>query len=693
MLTLARALSSLACLALVSCSTLPAGSKYTLTKIGRDMRLYEPRLVLETEDQTDNLDKVDPTGNWGITLNGGFIPYLESINRPEVVLFVRVLIRTHDSAEPSLLWESVHLNSEVDGQNMVLNKRSYLPREDIPILPPIVYSGEDVIVQIRLIEVDTEDNARINELINAASTAVTAFQPVSAGAVTVVGTVLKSLTSMNSDDIEFAYDFALSTSSSPFQSTAIVDDGGEPREVDLVLQPRVGTYVVFKTEHGDRFDIPSTYVGTAVHGIRYGVSEVLRLATLDTFNWILRDGWMWIWSDDETKRRDRPDLYRWLMGDPFDIDDDSTVEQTFHPEQRYLESPEWLDNWFELSGTRVAYAWNRSDNPADGRLTDPFRDQAFMVFSIVEADTGVDVAMLRKRAEEQKLIDGLALNTGQLSPAEVKSVAESLADSLVGYSAERDARKAFLDATSGTQSAAEIAAARDAAVADLDRRIEQSEDGSAEEQALQRAKAFIEGRAEKLGANLGSDLILVWSRDGAGKTELEIGADALDGIFSLAYRKIGDQHWSKLGLGLIGKTVLGESARPDLSTPNGLGSVGLELLITELKDGGRSRVERFWVGDEPALTSVELAGTGKSVKGNDLPTAGSVDIDFKGSPTAFGLLLLTDANGEVFELEVDFANKTARNEYGVDIKGVQHAELELVDDAFFAEFDRSALEI
>ncbi|QDU65018.1 hypothetical protein [Engelhardtia mirabilis] len=693
MMTSARVCSLFLCLAAASCSTLPAGSKYTLSKVGRDMRLYEPRLVLETEDQTDNLDKVDPTGNWGITLNGGFIPYLESVNRPEVVLFVRCLIRPNDDAEPSVLWESVHLDSEADGQNMVLNKRSYLPREDIPILPPIVYSGEDVIVQIRLIEIDSEDNARVNELISAASTAAATFQPVSAGAVTVVGTVLKALTSMNSDDIEFAYDFAVSTSSKPFTSTTIVDEADMPRDIDLVLQPRVGTYVVLKSEHRDRFDIPSTYVGTAIHGIRYGIAEVLRLGTLDIFNWMLRDGWCAVSDRKGTKRRDRPDLYRWLMGYPFDIDNDSTAEHTFDPQERYLTNANWQDTWFELVGSRIEYAWNPSKNSDGPHLTSPFRDQAFLVFSIVEADQGVDVAMLRQRAAEQDLIEGLALNTGQLSADAVRSAAGSVTDSLVAYSSEREARKGFLEATGGEQTPAEIARARDAALSELDQRLEDEELSDTERQALERAKQFVIARAEKLGAVVDGEFVLRWSRSQSGATELEIGADDLDGTISLAYRKLGDQYWSSLALGLITKTVLGHSARPDFTAINQLGTTGFEMLISEKKDGGRSRVERFWVGAEPALKSVSSVGTGATVIGADLAAGDRVDVDFDGAPTALGKLLLTDENGTVFELVVDFANRRATNEYTVDIQGVRQAQLELVKDPFYAGFDLDKLRL
>lgn len=64
------------------CTTLSAGKKYTLAKVDRKRFLVEPNRVLETEGQTDDFDKVNPAGNFGIVINSGYIPYLQSIKRP-----------------------------------------------------------------------------------------------------------------------------------------------------------------------------------------------------------------------------------------------------------------------------------------------------------------------------------------------------------------------------------------------------------------------------------------------------------------------------------------------------------------------------------------------------------------------------------------------------------------------------------
>lgn len=91
--------------ALAACSTLSAGRKYTLVKMDRKAGLVEARSILDP-DVGDDLDKriggpattpsdlASTTNNLlRITLNGGYIRYLQSFNRPEVVIFARTRVQ------------------------------------------------------------------------------------------------------------------------------------------------------------------------------------------------------------------------------------------------------------------------------------------------------------------------------------------------------------------------------------------------------------------------------------------------------------------------------------------------------------------------------------------------------------------------------------------------------------------------
>ena len=78
-------------------------------------------------------------------------------------------------------------------------------------------------------------------------------------------------------------------------------------KVDMLLSPRIARYVIIKTEHEDRLNLPSTYWGFVGEGLRYTVSEVLRFGTLNLLNWPC---WKKYAPEDPYKWLTRSAIYR-----------------------------------------------------------------------------------------------------------------------------------------------------------------------------------------------------------------------------------------------------------------------------------------------------------------------------------------------------------------------------------------------
>jgi hypothetical protein len=326
---------------LSACATNTGGRHYTLAKVDRYSSLVPARSLLDEEEGDaigDGLDEL-VDGYFGITLDSGYIRYLQSIVQPEIAIFSKVAVRKPEEVgeDAGFVFQNVYLASESDGSNMELYKDSSFPRSDIEILPPFEYNGEIITVQLRVIEVDSDDNERVKHLIKLISLAATTAAvglPESAAAISVFQSVLTFLTENNSDDIEFAYDFQLSSASNDL----VVERNYLE---DMVLQPRLGTYVVIKTEHPDRVRMPDSLLGLLGESALWVVSKVVKVATLNLFNWT-------IFGEPQGDRYNR------LFGRPFTIETGS------------WQLPEATDGWF------IA---NRSYVGADGYSLNPFSSE------------------------------------------------------------------------------------------------------------------------------------------------------------------------------------------------------------------------------------------------------------------------------------------------------------------------------
>ena len=285
---------------LCSCAPLSSGAKYTFARVAMDQTLAPVKGPLEANGDQEHNPKI--VENMGIVLNGGYLRYLTAIGRPEVVIFAKVKVREPDEPEESLVWEKIYLLSEDASNQMVLNKDSFLPRLDIPILPGIKYQDQEVYVSLRIVELDQADNERVKALVSTAAAAGSVFRPDAAVGVSVLQAVMNFITGMNADDIEFQFDFAIVPNERQVNSGKAWSSSGKS---DLVLQPRVGKYVLVKTEHRMRENLPSNTLEMVPLSIRYTLGMALRYATLGIVNWR-------VWERFGTDRED--DFYQRIVG-------------------------------------------------------------------------------------------------------------------------------------------------------------------------------------------------------------------------------------------------------------------------------------------------------------------------------------------------------------------------------------------
>lgn len=386
----------------VGCDTLASGRKYTLTKVASDASLVPAHEKIDPG--TSRLEKVP--SNLSVVLKDGFIRYLESIGRPEVAVFSRVKIRSPQDPEEALVWEEIFLMSEDPDDQMVLNQDSFLPRKDIPLLPAIAYNGKDEIyVSLRIVELDQNDNENLRSLVNSAATVAATLRPDVAVGASTFQTVLTFLTKNNPDDIEFQFDFALI----PGCDESVIEVHG--REQYMVLPPRVGRYVVVKTEHQHRLVYPNGYFDAAHEGLRYGLGSLLKLATLGFFNWGI---WVPLAGADP-----EDDFYMKLFGRPFATDGGS------------WRLPQWQDGKlvFPWSGGEIGVQ-NDSLVYRETNAGQLFLDQGYLVLAIIDSKEGIDVEKLRLANEAKESIDSI-VSTGQPTPDEFRDALQELSDGLL----------------------------------------------------------------------------------------------------------------------------------------------------------------------------------------------------------------------------------------------------------------------
>lgn len=426
-----------------SCAAHTAGRKYTVAKVNSDRRsLVEAKSVLPARD--DGYDRrIDHDEYIGLTLNGGFLRFLNDAERPEVAIFARVRITPPDAPDETHVVEGVYLHSEQD-DDVQMEGNSFFPRLDIPLMPGLKYEGQDIQVQLRVIEIDGDDRERVKTLINSAASAAAIFAPESASTISVFQTVLSFLNEQNRDDIEFQFDFGLSESKQTMVHQWQPDRDAAPLEdhYDLVFQPRVATYVVIKTEQPERLDISGNYFDVAHSGLRYTAAQLLKVGTLGLFNWS-------IWSNLLNADRE-DDFYLAVMGRPFGIPRSSWVLPKWHTGQLSVQQhgQGMFGKLFELH----ALSLENNELVATPGLFEPcdpisarsgpkplFADQSYMIISVTKPERGVDLTKLRTLEAWKRTLE---FETKQLSTEEFAAQVGEISDALIAVAKKRAGKKA-----------------------------------------------------------------------------------------------------------------------------------------------------------------------------------------------------------------------------------------------------------
>jgi hypothetical protein len=460
------------------CTQLTAGKSYMLTKTDASGYLRDATMVFSNADA--------PTaGNWDrpvqstleIRLGDYFSKYLQSLDLPEVVLFSRVVVRdptSSDKEKGKIVYERVLLNTEANSDYTAANQGAGSAMRDVILLPSILYDRQDITVSLRLIELDQADNERFKSLLSAVAATTASFQPEATMAISAAQAALGFLLANNPDDLEFTYDFGLS----PDSGTSVARirqqmmDSQLPTGVaaseshDLVLQPRIGTLTVLKTELPDRLVFPTDKVALVTDGVRWGAMSAVRLGTLNFFNWF-----------NEDKGYDR---YSRAFGQPLQpsyqamdeplMDDNGYVYHVdYYPVTSVVGGAKCGASPSGKSGFWNAVADMGTGEPKRLRMINgnlayedchgqtgltPFREKSYLTFSIDSPAKGVAVSDLAKLTDSVK---DLGIRTTQLSPKEFADALKVLTDSLnqvaVAQNAKSDGNRQVAGATDLTDAA------------------------------------------------------------------------------------------------------------------------------------------------------------------------------------------------------------------------------------------------
>lgn len=399
---------------------------------------------VSTCDRPDSDRLIKPGENLRLVLNSGFIRYLQAVLRPEIVLFVRVEIRNPTEIENALVWEALHINSEQADAHFKLNKDNFIARAGMPLFPAIRYDGQDVIVSLRIIELDQADNKRFKSLIDSAANVGKVFAPVQAGTISLVQAVFGMIASSNEDDVEFQFDFAISRNS---RAVCLKDQNGEKRPVTNLLEPRVASYLVLKTENAKRANIPSNWITIGHSAVRYAIGETLRFATLGLFNW---------------GGEEHHDVYRTIVNRPFTIANDSWTLPHWRAPKSAEQAKYLVDNGDELmlEGNAVV----TKSKSGDTLTWSPYAAKSYLMVSVDSPAEGIDLSTKLKEFAATGVVEQ-EIRTTQLDAEEfgrgMKQIEERAAEAILMSRLEKTRREIARASTDAQRKAAEEAFARE----------------------------------------------------------------------------------------------------------------------------------------------------------------------------------------------------------------------------------------
>lgn len=428
----ARARFALAALVFVlplpACSSSSTAKSYSLGKMARDGTLVPIDDVMNTSaDTADRFDRlVEPDDCLEIRLADHFVRFLNAVGSPEVVIFTRCRIRSPDSTSADIVYDRVLMNTQDQELTQAGLQGAGGSLRDVVVLPAVEYKGEDILLSIRVLELDQEDNQRVGKLLQGAAAASAQLKTATAPELSAFQAVVSFLVANNPDDIEFALDMGLTSNASmTFTRDGDVLPGGTTL-TSHVITPRVGMIAAIKTEGVGRIVVPQKYEQYLPQGILWAVENVARLVTLDLFNAL--------------PGRIDYDAYSDFFGDPLRVPSNSLVEPTFvdgtmihRVDVDGADSPTNRETFV----VRDRSLFTTTSKGADA-VPEPFRDKSYVMLSIQSPSTGVPVKELAAISDS---IDDLKLRTTQLTAEELAKLIDQIRADYLTRAAKNDARK------------------------------------------------------------------------------------------------------------------------------------------------------------------------------------------------------------------------------------------------------------
>lgn len=360
-----------------------------------------------------------------IRLSDHFVRFLNALGAPELVIFTRCRIRAADGSQPEVVYDRVLMNTEDQELTQAGLQGAGGSLRDVVVLPSIEYSNEDILLSIRVLELDQGDNQRIGKLLQAASAASAQLKTASAPELSAFQAVVSFLVANNPDDVEFALDLGLSANASTtFTSNA--DGLPSPHSTKThTITPRIGMLAAIKTEGVDRLVIPQKYEQYLPQVLTWTIANVARLVTLDLFNAL--------------PGRIDYDAYSDFFGDPLRVPSNTLVEPAFANgtlQHRMniddLDSPESRREFFVTDRSLCTRA-----PTGENSVPEPFRDKSYVLLSVQSPSKGVAVKELANLSDS---LEKLKLRTTQLTGAELQKLLEQIKADVQTRAAKNEAR-------------------------------------------------------------------------------------------------------------------------------------------------------------------------------------------------------------------------------------------------------------
>lgn len=425
------------------CAQLSAGKSYTLAKVDRTGGLVDAQRLLKplaSDLKADPLDQQVGT-TLEIRLADYYLRYLQNMLPPSTVVFSRAVINDPRSpgAKEGIVYERVFLNtgSSDPAQNYygAANQGAGGNLKDAVLVPAFVYTGQNVLIQIRVIELDQEDNRKLGQLLSTTGAAVSQLRPESASTISMVQAALTFLLANNPDDTEFAFDLELTGNSQAVFSTGEDLKLGDAKT--LVTQPRIGHLAIIKTEHPDRLALPVNRVTLAAESLTWTLASATKLCTLNLANW---------WNRD----KDYYDPYYRLFGNPLRVTQEAMSEPVVDTagylcHTHYVPCNPWrLFLWPAASNQAFRYTYGQLMLQAPGleQLT-RFDQKSYMVLAIDSPAKGTDLNHLRElqgSLEDLKTTIHTSLNDEEMQ-AKVKKAMQDVLKQLALRQAEEEASR------------------------------------------------------------------------------------------------------------------------------------------------------------------------------------------------------------------------------------------------------------